>query len=202
MSKSKRNRRVVYVSIDVEASGPVPGIYSMLSIGACMVRDDEPGSGPIEIGSELYLELKPEFERVSEEAVAVCGLDLDRLEREGLTARDAMDRLTAWVREHVGEDERAVFVGHNAPFDWMMVRFYYEHTGAENPFGYNALDTKALAMGLYGMPWPEAGKGFICRKLGLEEDMGQKHRADYDARYQAQILEGLLLEHRKVAARQ
>ena len=32
--------REKYVSVDIEASGPIPGEYSMLAIGACLVDDD------------------------------------------------------------------------------------------------------------------------------------------------------------------
>lgn len=28
----------IYISVDIEASGPIPGEYSLLSIGACVVN--------------------------------------------------------------------------------------------------------------------------------------------------------------------
>ena len=31
----------LYVSVDVETSGPIPGEYSLLSIGACLVAKHE-----------------------------------------------------------------------------------------------------------------------------------------------------------------
>jgi ribonuclease T len=31
------NEREIYFSVDIEASGPIPGEYSMLSLGACLV---------------------------------------------------------------------------------------------------------------------------------------------------------------------
>jgi len=34
---SKITSDELYVSVDVETSGPVPGIYSLLSVGACVV---------------------------------------------------------------------------------------------------------------------------------------------------------------------
>jgi len=37
----------LYVSVDVETSGPIPGEYSLLSIGACLV--DQPATS-------IYLE--------------------------------------------------------------------------------------------------------------------------------------------------
>jgi ribonuclease T len=33
-------KREVFISVDVETAGPIPGEYSLLSIGACRVDDD------------------------------------------------------------------------------------------------------------------------------------------------------------------
>ncbi|MGL1984483.1 3'-5' exonuclease, partial [Escherichia coli] len=32
-------KKEIFISVDIEASGPVPGKYSLLSIGACLVSD-------------------------------------------------------------------------------------------------------------------------------------------------------------------
>ena len=40
----------LYISVDIEAAGPVPVEYSMLSIGACVVGSPE---------VSFYIELKP-----------------------------------------------------------------------------------------------------------------------------------------------
>lgn len=39
-----------FISVDIEASGPIPGEYSMLSIGACQVDN---------IDNAFYVELRP-----------------------------------------------------------------------------------------------------------------------------------------------
>lgn len=64
-----------YVSVDVETSGPIPGEFSLLSIGACLVTEPE---------TSIYLELQPDSVKHDPEAVAVSGLDLGVLKREGL----------------------------------------------------------------------------------------------------------------------
>lgn len=38
------------MTVDIEASGPIPGEYSMLSLGACIVGD---------ISKRFYIEIKP-----------------------------------------------------------------------------------------------------------------------------------------------
>lgn len=45
-----KKRSEIYISVDIEASGPIPGEFSMLSLGACIVGDT---------GNTFYAELKP-----------------------------------------------------------------------------------------------------------------------------------------------
>jgi DNA polymerase III epsilon subunit-like protein len=182
---------VTYFCVDCEASGPVPPLYNLLSIGVTVVarRGDHH-----EIGASFYAELKPVFPGFDAGAMAVCGLDAERLRREGLAPEEALRRLSRWVGEHNESiEERPVFVGHNAVFDWAYVSYYYEHFGLENPFGYKGIDTKSLAMGRLGISWNETSKEILERRLGLPaQDPALVHRADYDARYQAMILRALL----------
>ena len=181
----------VYFCLDCEASGPVPPLFNLLSVGVTTVRE---ASGAHEIGESLYLELKPIFPGFEREAMAVCGLDRERLLREGLEPREGLARLRDWVLERNRPSrERPVFVGHNAVFDWSYVAYYFAHCGIENPFGYKGLDTKSLAMGRLGIPWNDTSKENLERLLGLPpQDPAQLHRADYDAHYQALILKALL----------
>ena len=182
---------MVYFCVDCEASGQVAPLYNLLSIGATVVA---PKGDHHELGESFYIELKPIFPGFDPEALAVCGLDPERLREEGVEPREAMLRLSAWVAEHnKGSSDRPVFVGHNAVFDWAYISYYYEHFGIENPFGYKGIDTKSLAMGRLGISWNETSKGVLESLLSLPpQDPALVHRADYDARYQALILKGLL----------
>jgi DNA polymerase III alpha subunit (gram-positive type) len=183
--------RVTYVCVDLEASGPVPPLYNLLSIGATIVR---PAGSHHEIGDSFYAELKPIFPGFDPGAMAVAGLDVARLEKEGAEPAEALRRLAAWVAaENAASSDRPIFVGHNAVFDWCYIAYYYAHFGMENPFGYKGLDTKSLAMGKLGCAWRETSKETLERVLGLPaQDPAQIHRADYDAHYQALILKALL----------
>lgn len=182
---------MIYVSVDCEASGPVPPLYNLLSIGATVVR---PEGGRHVLGASFYAELAPIFPGFDEEAMRVCGLDADVLRAEGEEPRAALERFTAWLsRENGDSPERPVFVGHNAVFDWSHVAYYYAHFGLENPFGYKGLDTKSLAMGALAISWNDTSKEVLERLLDLPaQDPSRIHRADYDAHYQALILRALL----------
>ena len=182
---------MVYFSVDLEASGPVPPIYNMLSIGVTVVRPD--GDHHV-LGDSFYAELRPIFPGFDKDAVAVAGLDIERLRREGEVPSAVLARLARWVREqNAGSRDWPVFVGHNAVFDWAYVAYYYAHFEMTNPFGYKGIDTKSLAMGRLRISWKDTSKETLERRLNLPpQDPAQIHRADYDAWYQALLLKTLL----------
>ena len=186
-----KETRATYFSVDIECSGPVPALYDMISLGAVVVAPD--AEGQLHIGPTLYLEIAPQGPRVDAEAMKINGLDLEKLRATGLPRREALLQLTSWTKQHTVRGTKPVFVGHNAPFDWSFVSWCYEAEDLPNPFGYKALDTKALAAGRLRLHWFDTGKENLDSILGIEpENMSLKHRADYDAEYQAKILIRLL----------
>jgi len=171
----------------------------MVSLGAVAVNQV---GEEYEIGARFYVEIRPTSERVDLGAMAVNGLDIDDLRANGLDMADALERLTQWANEQTLEGTIPVFVGHNAPFDWSFVNYAYASCAMPNPFGYKALDTKALAMGVLGVHWLDANKELLEVELGLPQPVAdQVHRADYDAWYQALILVGLLKRMPAIAGR-
>lgn len=187
--------RATWFCVDIECSGPVPALYDMISIGAVAVIED-PGAdspGALALKEPWYAEICPTAPRVDPGAMAVNGLDLERLRREGSALADALAGLTAYVEAHRVPGSEAVFVGHNAPFDWSFVSYGYHVAQLPNPFGYKALDTKALATGALGIHWLDSNKETLETLLPLPPVEHERvHRADYDAWYQAHILVELL----------
>ncbi len=189
-----REARATWFCVDIECNGPVPGLYAMVSLGAVAVRAD--ADGRLQKVASFYRELKPEAPRHDARAAAVHGLDQRRLAAEGLSRADFCRALTDWVAAWTAPGTEACFVGHNAPFDWSFVAWTFAEQELPNPFGYKALCTKAMATGVLGVHWLDSSKETLSARLPIrEEDKSQKHRADYDADYQADILIALL-EHR------
>jgi ribonuclease T len=183
--------RATYFCVDIECSGPVPGLYDMISLGAVPVVRGTDGYRVVD--ERHYVEICPTGPKVDAGAMKVNGLDLEDLLAHGATLADALAQLTAWVVEHTVPGTRPVFVGHNAPFDWSFVNHAFHTAGLHNPFGYKALDTKALAMGVLGVHWFDANKELLAERLPLPSVQEELvHRADYDAWYQAHILVELL----------
>jgi ribonuclease T len=166
----------VFISVDVEAAGPYPGRYSLLTIGACLVDQPE---------VTFSVALKPLSMEVDPKALEVTGLSLDALAATGEAPREAMASFEAWIAELTPKDAQPVFVGLNAPFDWAFVNHYFLEQLGRNPFGFSALDIKALYMGATGSSWLEARSSVMRRMLGavLEGD----HDALHDAQAQAEL---------------
>jgi DNA polymerase III alpha subunit (gram-positive type) len=182
--------RATWFCVDIECSGPVPALYDMISLGAVAVTEAD---SAFEIGDDFYVEIKPTAPRVDAGAMAVNGLDIEQLRRHGLDLGDALAQLSAFAEANTAAGTSPVFVGHNAPFDWSFVNYAYHAEGLPNPFGYKALDTKALAMGVLGLHWFDSNKERLDELLDLPPVQHELvHRADYDARYQAHILVCLL----------
>ena len=182
--------RATWFCVDIECSGPVPSLYDMISLGAVPVHET---AGRFELGETFYVEIRPQAPRIDAGAMAVNGLDIDLLRREGTPLAEALSSLTAFVQAKCDAGSTPVFVGHNAPFDWSFVNWSYHACDLPNPFGYKALDTKALAMGVLGVHWLDSHKERLDELLDLPPvEEGKVHRADYDALYQAHILVELL----------
>lgn len=182
--------RATWFCVDIECSGPVPGLYDMVSLGAVVVQET---AGGFAIGAQHYVEIRPTAPRVDAGAMAVNGLDIEALRADGTDLPAALDALTAFVEANTAPGSKPVFVGHNAPFDWSFVNHAYHAHDRPNPFGYKALDTKALASGVLGLHWFDSNKEELAERLTLPAvEEGKVHRADWDAWYQAHILIGLL----------
>src|SRR5436190_12276591 len=139
----------LYISVDIEADGPIPGEYSMLSLGACAV--DGLSRAPEVDGPELpagtfYVELQPISSRFVPEALAVSGLDRERLAREGAPPAKGMADFSGWIGSLAGRDHRPVFVSFST-WDWSFVYYYLIRFTGSSPFGHSSLDIKSFYMG-------------------------------------------------------
>lgn len=189
--KPIRDPGIVYVCVDIEASGPVAGLYNMVSIAGVTVQLD---GDRHRRGDSFYFELQPVCDGFDPGAMAIHGITEAHLRAHGKPADEVMAEIDRWVRARLAPGQRALFVGHNAAFDWGYVSYYFVRAGIENPFRYDPLDTKALAMGRHGVPWARANKSGL---LALHQDLvapdpGSEHHALVDAEFQADILIALL----------
>ncbi len=174
----------IYISVDIEASGPIPGDYSMLSIGACVVGHPR---------RHFYRELQPISAQFVPDALKVSGLSMTGLAQRGKDPGSAMRDLDAWVQASSAEAQ-PVMVAFNAAFDWSFVNWYFLHFEVENPFGIGAVDIKSYYMGLSGASWAESRSSAIP---DFYTGRGRHtHNALADAREQASMFARMLAAHR------
>lgn len=171
-----KQKHEVFLSVDIETSGPIPGEYSMLSIGACNIDNPE---------QVFSCELKPISLNADPKAMEVTGLSLETLATLGLSPEVAMQRFRDWVTEVSGDTNTPVFVGLNAPFDWSFVNYYFHRYLQSNPFGFAALDIKALYMGATGSSWADTSSSRMAARLHPQSR--GNHQALHDAQYQAEL---------------
>lgn len=167
----------LFISVDIEASGPVPGTYSMLALGACVVGN---------VAAQFYVELRPINEASVPGAMAIVGKTLEEFRKTGREPKEAIREFGAWIRQ-VANDGKAVFVGFNATFDWSFVNWYFDTYRVENPFGIGGLDIKAFYMGMSGCAWEETRSSRLPAKYRNEGT--HSHNALSDAIEQAGIFE-------------
>lgn len=174
----------LYISVDTEASGPIPGEYSLLSIGACVVG---------EATTSFYIELKPLSMHSTKSAIAVTGFDMELLTKTGIEPISAMLSFEGWIKGLVGEKYRPVMVGFNAPFDWSFINWYMLKFLDRNILGICAIDIKAYIMGMCKLQWGETTK----RKMPKEfrSVLPHTHNAMDDAKEQSDIFEKVLREN-------
>ncbi|MER5567627.1 exonuclease [Streptomyces goshikiensis] len=183
----------IYISVDIEADGPIPGPYSMISFGASVAGRQD---GAVYTAADperdtFYRELRPISERYVDAALAVSGLDRDRLLREGAEPAAAMAEFRAWVRE-VCAGAQPVMCAYPASFDWMFLYWYLIEFGGDSPFGHSGcLDMKTLYAAKARVPLRAAVKGAMPR--GLLSDRPHTHHALDDAIEQAELMSNLML---------
>lgn len=169
-------RPETYISVDVETSGPTPGGFAMLAIGACLVDALE---------TTFYVELKPTTTASVPSAMAIGGLSLETLAETGTDPTEAMRQFADWVERVVPPGFIPVFVGFNAVFDWMFVADYFERFLGRNPFGHSAVDIKSYFMGMAGESWAATSLKFLSPRY--LDGSKLSHNALGDAQDQARL---------------
>ncbi|MGI5201987.1 exonuclease [Spirillospora sp. CA-108201] len=189
------SKREVYISVDVEADGPIPGPYSMLSFG--MSACGSFGGGEFEAADPaartFYAELKPISEDYVPEALAVSGLDRDRLAVEGREPGEAMDAAVDWVKGvAAAAGASPVLVAYPLGFDWMFLYWYWTRFAeAGSPFGHSRhLDLKSVYATKAGTSVVSSTK----RQMPAEllSDRPHTHNALDDAIEQAELFQNLV----------
>lgn len=154
------------ISIDCEADGPCPGLYSMVSFGAVVV---EPG-----LKRTFYGRVAPISDQWVAEALAVSGHS--RKEHETFDdPRVVMHQFEDWLKK-IGP---CVAIMDNPAFDWQFINYYFHRFLGKNPLGFSARRIGDLFCGL---------KGDMRAKWKYLRDTNHDHNPVNDAKGNAEAL--------------
>ena len=177
----------IYLSVDIESDGPIPGKNSMLSLGAVAIDINKKIHGEFEVNLELLPEATPdpntmEFWGKNPEAWKVC--------RENIVSpEDGMKSYREFLKQL---PSRPIFMGYPACFDFMFHHWYLIYFTGKDPCGFSGLDLKSYAAGLKGLSYRQSTKRNFP-KIWFE-NMKHDHTALTDARGQAVLGINMLRE--------
>ncbi len=128
--------RVKYISVDVEADGPCPGLYSMISFGAVLVEGD--------LNKTFYGKLKPISDMWVPEALVVSGFTRE----ETMEFDDPLKVMTEFKDWLDSLNCRPMFLSDNNGFDWQYINYYFHLYLRKNPFGFSSTNLGSLYKGV------------------------------------------------------
>lgn len=126
--------------VDVEADGPVPGLFSMTEIGAIVV---EPS-----LSRTFYGKLAPISPVSNPEALAVTGYT--RADIEAFPdPKKTMMAFDIWLNQISNNGQnRLIFWSDNNGFDWAFVNYYFINFEGRNLFGHSSNNLRNVYNGL------------------------------------------------------
>jgi hypothetical protein len=190
----------IYISVDVESTGKVPGRWSMSSFGAfaaggLTVDGKYVHFDHTDRSNVFYKELKPISEEFVPEAINVgvlTGFDssipdpdgtrhFEWMKVHGEDPKTSMEEFAKWVTKmQFKHGAQPIFMGYPAVFDWTFIYWYLANFDVESPFGFSrALDLKTT----YAIKAKKAIKKSSKKTMprALFSKLPHTHRADDDA---------------------
>ena len=177
----------IYVSTDVETDGPIPGPYSMLSIGCAAYLPDKTLVSTFSVNLDTLPGTTGHPRTMAwwdtqKEAWAAH-------RKNCVTPEKGMADCLAWLKTLPG---LPVFVGFPVTFDFMFVQWYlFKFTGS-SPFRHSGIDLRTLGMALTNSNWQRTTKEFLPRRWW--DPLPHTHVALDDALEQGAIFCNMLAE--------
>ncbi len=131
-----------HIVFDVEADGPCPGLYNMISFGLVSLADPSKSF----LGQVAPLLDKPGIDA----ARAVTGITFET-QKTWPDAAIVMPAAAAFLNELTG-GKRAIFWSDNPAFDWQFWNWYCHRFLGDNPAGFSARRIGDLDAGRRGEP--------------------------------------------------
>ena len=185
-----------YISTDIEADGPIPGEYSMLSFGSVALNKNKQVLGTFEANLELLPNAKQNKETMDwwNEPKNISAYKATRTNLE--SPESAIRNYVRWIKQY----NNPVFVGYPSGFDFTFIYWYLIKFAGESPFSFSAIDIKTYAMSMLLKDYRESTKRNMPKRW-FEKNLRHTHNALDDAMEQGMLFINMLNENRKIEDR-
>lgn len=187
----------IYVSIDIETDGPIPGPNSMLSMGSAAFNIEGRLLDTHTVNLQTLPDAIPDPKTKSEfwdknpKAWAACRVNCQPV-------RQAMEDYVKWLKGlekfHGG---KVVAVCAPAGFDFTFVYWYLMSFAGYSPFSFSCIDVKTFAMSLLDKPYRKSTKRNFPREW-FDPNAKHTHVALDDAIEQGRIFINMKDYHRRM----
>lgn len=143
----------IYLSVDIEADGPIPGPHSMLSLGAAVFNLERELLATFAVNLRPLPDATPHPDTMAfwaKNPVPYAATQTDQRD-----PAEAMNDYRAFIDQL---PRRPVFVGYPAAFDHMWHHWYLQRFTGADPCGFAPLDLKSYAAAMLRVPFRHAAK--------------------------------------------
>lgn len=187
--------KIAYVSVDMEANGPCPGIHSMLSLGAVAFQRDKTVIAKFARNLDLWPNTVEDPSTMEFWSKFPDAFEANRILTKD--PKSVMTDFARWVELLRSDGYKIVFVALPLAYDWKWIDWYFYNTIGFNPFGYgvDALDIKSFVWNMFNCDYTELNSSdFPAIWL---ENQPHKHIALDDAFEQGIVFLNALSELKK-----
>ncbi|HEV3158186.1 MAG TPA: 3'-5' exoribonuclease [Candidatus Baltobacteraceae bacterium] len=145
------------MSLDVEANGPCPGLFSMLSFGMAAFNVEKELVGTLSRNLDVLSDAGVD-ERTTAWWAREENASAYRRSREDLTSpARAMLECRAWLQS-MRRFGKPVICGAPSGFDFTYLYYYFQRELGETPVGFASLDLRSYAAAVLKKPYRNVGK--------------------------------------------
>jgi hypothetical protein len=183
----------LYVSTDIEANGPCPGLFSMLSFGMAAFTIDKQLVGSFTRNLELLPGAGLDERTMAWWALTENNIAFHRSRERPVPPRTAMLECKEWL-EMMRRFGRPIICGAPSGFDFTFIYYYFQRELGESPVGFASLDLRTYAAAVMKRQYRQVGKRQYPPDW-IDEGLPHTHVALDDAIEQGCILINMMREN-------
>jgi len=182
------NKPEVFISVDLECNGKIPGDASMLSLGAAALNSNGDVLSTFSVNLEVLPGASEDPDTMEWWSKNQTAYNATRT--NCIDPKLAMEQFTTWVKQQPGIP---VAIAYPAGYDWIWLYWYMIHFTGNSPFSFSCLDVKTYVMAVLGTPYRQSTKKNMPKRWFSSDP--HTHIAVEDAIEQGKLFINMLKEN-------